>query len=101
MDGVVDVLLADRGVGREKTLVDREATQVEAVDKRSPLEPLQVIVVLALHLAVENLYTVETHVGGEVDALVDVAELAVAELPEGVSRDGDAVGDGGPGRGFI
>jgi hypothetical protein len=60
-----------------------------AVCERPPLEPLQVSGLFAGHLAVQDLDAIETPLGRQVDALLDVAQLLVAELPEGVRADGN------------
>jgi len=60
------------------------------VDERPPLELLEVTGRLVAHLPVQDLDGVEPHLGGEVDALLQVLQVAVAELPERVRRDADA-----------
>jgi hypothetical protein len=57
--------------------------------KGAALELLQVVVVLAAHLLVEDLDAVEPHVGGVIDAVGDIDRLAL-EVPEGIGGNPDA-----------
>jgi len=57
--------------------------------ERAALEVLEVAVVLAAHLLVEDLDAVEPHLGRAVDAVGDVDGLAL-EVPEGIGGDADA-----------
>jgi hypothetical protein len=68
----------------------REAAQVQPLPEGPALEPLQVVVGLVLHLAVQDLHAVEAQLGSQVDAGFEVAEIGMAKLPEGIGRDGQA-----------
>jgi len=89
--GVIDVVLADGGVGGDEGLVGGETHEVEALRKRAALEGLEVVVGLRRHLLVEDLDAVEAHVGRLVDAGRDLGAVAL-EVPEGISGDADAQG---------
>src|SRR5262245_45825357 len=91
MNCVVDISLPKIGVGRKKTLMRRKAAQIEPVDERPPLKPLQIALVLILHLAMQQLHAIEAHLARQIDALLDVAILAAIELPERVRADADAI----------
>src|SRR5205814_8059981 len=73
------------------SLMGGEAAEVEAKQERPAFEPLQIGVVFLLHLAMQDLDAVEAHVGGQVDAGFDAAQLLVAKLPVRVSGNGYAV----------
>src|SRR5262245_52861128 len=77
VDRVLDVLLPLLFVRREKSLVGGKATQRHAVYERPPLEPLQIAGLFAGHLAMEDLDAAKSPFGGQVDALLDVAQLLV------------------------
>src|SRR5947207_661796 len=49
----------------------------------------------------EDLDAVEAYLGGHLDVLLDIAQVLVAELPEGVRRDDDWIGTRMGLRGFV
>jgi hypothetical protein len=69
----------------------RETAEVQTVDERPSFEALQVVVGLVLHLPVQDFESVEPHLGGKIDAQLDVAVAGIAELPERVGGDHDAI----------
>jgi hypothetical protein len=46
-----------------------------------------------LELPVQQFHAVEAPLARQVDALLDIAVVAILELPEGISADADAVAD--------
>ena len=66
-----------------------EAHEVEPLRERAALEILEVAVVLAAHLLVQDLDAIEPHLRRAVDAVGDVDGLAF-EVPERVGGDADA-----------
>src|SRR5207244_12567731 len=92
MDGVIDVFLSLGRVGREKTLMDREAARIHPVTEALPLQAREIIVGFVGHLLVQDLHGIESHLGGEVDASFDASEVVISELPKGIGGNGDAIG---------
>ena len=86
--GVVDVSLPVFFVGREEALMDGHAAQVDAVDKGTAFEVLEVIVGLAGHLPMQYLDAVKTHPCGFFDAGFNRQLQVSLESPERIRRDG-------------
>jgi hypothetical protein len=55
------------------------------------LDALQGVVALVGHLAMQDFDAVEAHFRGHVNTALDVAQLVLTELPEGVGGDADAI----------
>ena len=56
MNGVIDILLAIRRLGFHKALVNGQAHQAHAIEKRVPLELAQVRRLFLGHLHVQNVH---------------------------------------------
>src|SRR5262249_20244136 len=88
---VVDVLLSRISVGRDEILVYREEEEGEAVGEGHPLQVVQILLLFALHLAVQNLDAVEAETGGVLYDLLDRV-FDLVEMPVRVGRNGYADG---------
>ena len=61
---MVDILLSDIGIRGNKNLVRRKAAKIQAVDKCSTFELLQISVVFLPHLDMQNLDRIKAGLGG-------------------------------------
>ena len=82
--GVLDVLLAGAGIGRDEVLMNGEADQVDAIEESVTLELAKVGKILPVHLAVQDVESGNPEGGGFFDHLLD-RDLGRPEVPVGVT----------------
>ena len=86
---MVNHLLAFGLVGRDEVLVDRKEEQIQAKRECHPLQVIDVLRCFVLHLAVKNLDSVETELGGVLDDFLNRI-FHFVEMPIRVCRNADA-----------
>jgi len=93
---VLDLATAERGIGIDEVLVDREADEVYAVTERVTFQVLQISAMLGgergafgqVELAVEDIDAGDAERGGFFDGGFD-GHLGAAEMPERVGGDAE------------
>ena len=82
MNRVSDVFLTDLFIGRYKRLMRRKTAQVESSAERVLFQFLKIAIRFVFHLDVQDFDSIESHIGGQVNAFLDASQRVIAKLPE-------------------
>ena len=77
-----------------------EPVEIQSGEHGLALERLEIGVVLAVHLGLEDLDAVEAHLAGHGDAVFDLDDGLVVEMPEGIGGNADRIARPGAGGRF-